>query len=55
MDAQGFRVCRESTLSGAAYITLEQGWRRVPPACKDRDAVLSVLRSLIGYIKDCFL
>ena len=55
MDAQGFRVCRESTLSGAAYITLEQAWRRVPPARKDRDAVLSVLRSLIAYIKDCIL
>lgn len=55
MDAHGFRVCHESTLSGAAYITLEQGWRRVPPGRKDPAAVLSVLRSLITYIKDCIL
>lgn len=55
MDDRGFRLCRESTLSGAAYITLEQGWRRVPPSRKDPAAVLAVLRSLIADIKDCIL
>lgn len=55
MDEQGFRVCHESTLAGAAYVTLEQGWRRVPPSRKDQGAVLAVLRSLIDEIKDCIL
>lgn len=55
MDERGFRVCHESTLSVAAYVTLEQGWRRVPPNRKDPAAVLLVLRSLITHIKDCIL
>lgn len=55
MDGRGFRMCHESTLSGAAYITLEQGWRRVPPSRKDPAAVRAVLGCLIADIKDCIL
>ena len=51
MDAHGFRVCHESTLSGAAYITLEQGWRRVPPGRKDPAAVRAVLERLIERLE----
>lgn len=51
MDTEGFRLCQEPTLSGAAYITLEQGWRRVPPERKDRDAVRGALRALIEELE----
>jgi len=52
MDSDGFRLCQEQTLSGAAYITLEQGWRRVPPARKDKAAVAAVLRRLIDELNE---
>ncbi|MCD7994634.1 MAG: hypothetical protein LUK37_23775 [Clostridia bacterium] len=51
MDHEGFRLCREPTLCSAAYTTLEQGWRRVPPGRKDPAAVRAVLERLIGRLE----
>ena len=51
MDCEGFRLCREPTLCGAAYTTLEQGWRRVPPGRKDPVAVWAVLERLIERLE----
>ena len=51
MDCEGFRLCREPTLCGAAYTTLEQGWRRVPPGRKDPAAVRAVLERLIERLE----
>lgn len=51
MDREGFRLCREPTLCSAAYTTLEQGWRRVPPGRKDPAAVRAVLERLIGRLE----
>ena len=51
MDSTGFRLCQEPTLSRAAYISLEQGWRRVPPGRKDPAAVQATLRRLIDQLE----
>lgn len=51
MDSEGFRLCQEPTLSGAAYVCLEQGWRRVPPGRKDPGAVRGVLAALIDTLE----
>lgn len=52
MDGEGFRLCQEPTLSGAASVILEQGWRRVPPGRKDPAAVCATLYQLIGALED---
>ena len=51
MDKEGFRLCQEPTLTGAAYVVLEQGWRRVPPGRKDPEAVRQTLYSLIHQLE----
>lgn len=53
MDSEGFRLCQEPTLSGAASVILEQGWRRVPPGRKDPAAVYATLHCLIEELEAC--
>lgn len=51
MDGEGFRLCEEPTMVGAAAVALEQGWRRLSPIRKDRAAVTQTLLTLLSTLQ----
>lgn len=51
MDQKGFRLCENPTMVSAATVALEQGWRRIPPDRKDKEAVINTLEGLITALE----